>query len=132
MINDRAAGMVELGVAYLEAKQPREAIDCFNKAILLDPKYALAHYNLGCATESLGDPEAAADCYEESLRLDPAYASTQFNLAGIWQARGNYMRALQHWLTYIKLDPSGKWADAARKEISRLIDKVVIVGGRAA
>ena len=56
-----------------------EAIACYRKAIELDPKFALAHNNLGNALEDKGQVDEAIACYRRpsnSTRSSPRPTTT--------------------------------------------------------
>ena len=43
------------------------AIDDFNKAIAINPKYAIAYYNRGIAQQELGENKAACEDYDLAI-----------------------------------------------------------------
>jgi len=49
----------------------REALDCYNSAIELDPSLASAWFNKGVALFATGEPGLALECYERALKLNP-------------------------------------------------------------
>jgi tetratricopeptide (TPR) repeat protein len=57
------------------------AIACFEAAIRLNPKDALAHGNLGTALWKKGDLNRAAAAYREAIRLNPKKANAHDGLA---------------------------------------------------
>ena len=57
---------INKGKALYELGRPEEAIECFDKAIELDPKKASAWYNKGTALTSLGRPEEAIECFDKA------------------------------------------------------------------
>jgi len=60
--------------------RPRDAADCFRRAIQIKPDLALAHYNLGLCLEKLGDRAGAADEFRATLRCRPDYNQAQVAL----------------------------------------------------
>ena len=58
--NNRGAAKAHLG-------KHKEAIEDFNKAIKLDPKYASAWNNRGAAKADLGDHKEAIEDYNRAL-----------------------------------------------------------------
>jgi tetratricopeptide (TPR) repeat protein len=71
-LNEDAALQFEQGCDAFEAKQYRQAIDRFRRAIQLDPSFAEAYHNRGRATansrqlnEAIGDLLQASDRYLE-------------------------------------------------------------------
>jgi predicted TPR repeat methyltransferase len=68
----------------------------------------------------------AADHYHRALQLNPAFADAHFNLALLAERSGEPLKAVSHWKTYLKLDPSGQWAEIARRQLERLRQATVI------
>ncbi len=60
-----------LGVINGKLNNAVEAIECFRKAIALQPAHALAYYNLGMSLRGQGRIEEAAGAYREVTRLTP-------------------------------------------------------------
>jgi len=58
-----------------------EAIQCYDKAIELDPNYADAWNNKGLAFDSLDKHEEALKLYEKAIELDPNYDSVRPKVA---------------------------------------------------
>ena len=56
-----------------------EAIGCFEKAIELDPDYAVAHHDKGLSLAALGLYDKAIGCFEKAIELDPDYAVAHNN-----------------------------------------------------
>jgi len=57
---------------YLEAKQPDEALRCFDEAIALAPEAAAIHVDKGTAFVRLRRLEDALKCFERAIGLDGA------------------------------------------------------------
>ncbi len=51
--------------------QVDEAIACYQKAIELDPKDAIAHNNLGLALQAKDQRDEAIASYMKAIELDP-------------------------------------------------------------
>src|SRR5260370_41111940 len=66
-----AAAHNDLGLLHLRGRHLAEAIRCFAGAVALDPKMAIAHYNLGTALVQQGDNDAAIGAYRRAGRLTP-------------------------------------------------------------
>ena len=54
---------------------------------------------------------------EEQWLSDPRFADAHFNLAMAYEQAGERARARPHWKRYLELEPTGTWADIARKHI---------------
>ncbi|MFX1450724.1 MAG: tetratricopeptide repeat protein [Promethearchaeota archaeon] len=48
----------------------QKAIECYEKAIEIDPQSNLAWYNMGVAYENLGNHKKAVECYEKAKPID--------------------------------------------------------------
>jgi tetratricopeptide (TPR) repeat protein len=62
---------VEIGKFYMKRGDPDAAIDRFQEAIRLNPKFALPRLLLGEAHEKKGEKAEAVKYYEEYLRILP-------------------------------------------------------------
>src|SRR5215469_8549694 len=62
------------GNIYLSQRNYDRAIDDYNEAIRLDPKYAIGFNNRGLAYQRKGQIDRAIEDYDEAIRLNPAYA----------------------------------------------------------
>ncbi|BAZ93194.1 methyltransferase [Thiohalobacter thiocyanaticus] len=63
-------------------------IDCCQRVLKLKPRHAVAAFNLGLASQSLGRLEAARDAYQRALEVDPGYAAARINLAAVFCSLG--------------------------------------------
>jgi tetratricopeptide (TPR) repeat protein len=106
-----AANLGNLGGEYGKLKEPRKAIEYFDKALALHlklypdglhPDVAADYNNLGVQYVLLGDLVKAADSYDDALGLllqlyadgvHPSIAMVYKNLASVWRARGDSARA---------------------------------------
>ena len=68
-----------------------EAINCFDRAIQLDSKFANAYFNKGFSLDAIGKFKEAIDCYDKVIELNPNDADAFKNNGGIggWFA-GNH------------------------------------------
>ncbi len=70
------------GISYDYLKKHEEAIECYSKALDIDPKYVEAWSNKGLSLFYLGRYEEAIECYNKALELNP-------QLAVVWNNMGN-------------------------------------------
>jgi tetratricopeptide (TPR) repeat protein len=113
-----------LGIAYTNLGNIRfrrgdeaGAEKLYLRAIEIDAEQPEAHYNLGYVMLERGDPRGAIPHFERALASDPRFADAHFNLAMAYEQAGERARARPHWKRYLELEPSGTWADIARKHI---------------
>jgi len=124
--NPVAAGaLVNLGTIFYRQRKFAEAEKYYAEAIAADPEYALAQFNLGNLFDEQGRLDEAQRHYRRALALNANYADAHFNLALLCERTGDPLKAVHHWKTYLKLDNSGQWADAARKQLERLRQEMI-------
>jgi tetratricopeptide (TPR) repeat protein len=86
------------------------AIACYRRALELNPKLALAHYNLGNALFAKGDMDAAVACHRRALALDPKYAPAHCNLGSALLAKRDVKGAIACYRRALELDPKNAGA----------------------
>jgi tetratricopeptide (TPR) repeat protein len=113
-----------LGIAYTNLGNIRfrrgdeaGAEKLYLRAIEIDGEQPEAHYNLGYVLLERGDPRGAISHFERALASDPRFADAHFNLAMAYEQAGERAKARPHWKRYLELEPTGTWADIARKHI---------------
>jgi len=91
-----------LGIALRALGKFEEAVQAYQKALMLKPDYADACYNMGNSLASLDRHAAALEQYEKALMFKPDDAYTYYNIGVAMQelgrhaeAVGNFKRAIQ-------------------------------------
>jgi len=74
-----------------------EALSLYQKAIALDPSYAVVYNDLGVVYEAMGSLDQALESYLKSLKIDPNYASTYTNLALFYENQRDLEKAAFYW-----------------------------------
>ena len=87
----------------------------YERALTIDGEQPEALYNLGFLAFERGETADAAALFERAVTHDPGFADAHFNLAMALEELGRGKAARTHWQTYLDLDPSGSWAEIARK-----------------
>lgn len=128
--------------AYSAKRDYNRAIQDFNQAITLSPKYAaayngrgIAHYGLGLTHGASKDYDLAIQDYSAAIRLSPAYPSAYYNRGVALEARGmeqdktgnydqaigSYNQAIQDLTQTIHLSPNfaSAWYGRGRAYESR-------------
>jgi len=100
-----------LGFSLAAQKKFHEAIENYNKALLIKPihwesyNYAQCHNNLGISLESLGDSDKALWHYTEALRIYSELPEAHNNLGMLLEKQGKRQKAIDHYFKVIHLDP---------------------------
>jgi tetratricopeptide (TPR) repeat protein len=101
---DHAGALHNLGVIVAESGRTDEAIALFDRAIAIEPAYALAHFNRANALRATGDVQGAAvEAYRQTVSLAPDHYDAHRALAFLWMAQGRRDRALDHFARTLEL-----------------------------
>ena len=95
-----------LGNALKESGALDDAIDCYRKALLIEPGLAEAHCNLGNALLSQGHSEEAIACCNKAIALKPDLAEAHSNLGNALRARGELATAIACYRRTLMLAPN--------------------------
>jgi tetratricopeptide (TPR) repeat protein len=96
----------KMGVAYQLLFNNDEAARCYNAAIKLDPKNAIAINNIGSVYMSKKDYSKAERTYRKALKLDPKSALFYKNLGTALLAERKYQKGWQSYQDALSLDPA--------------------------
>lgn len=120
---EHAPAAINLGTILYNQRQFLRAEELYRRATVASPDYALAWFDLGNALDELQRLPEAVEAYKTAIRLVPTYADAHYNLALAWERSNERRRALRHWMAYIKLDPVGPWANHARLQVRKILDR---------
>jgi len=129
-----AEALNNMGIAYFELRDYRNAQDCFKKAILLKPDFVEALLNLGSAylfdeqpVEGLevktGKPRLmdAAMAYEQVISVQPGMAEAYMHLGLVYEQMHRTDDALKAYRRFKELwDGTGRYLHAVQERIDRL------------
>ncbi len=118
-----APAYINLGTLFFHMRRYSRAEELYRQATETDPGYVLAFFDLGNVLDELDRPEESIAAYLRAVELAPRYADAHYNLALAFERKGEHRAALRHWQAYVRLDRSGPWADHARGQIHRLLDR---------
>lgn len=94
-----------------------EAEKLYRKALSLDAAQPEAQYNLGYVMLERGIPGEAVLFFKGAIVSDPQFADAYFNLAMAYEQAGDSPRARPCWRKYLEIEPTGTWAEIARKHL---------------
>ena len=89
----------------------------YEKAVEVDRDQPEAYYNLGFLEFEEQNYARAKEYFLRAVDLDSTFADAHFNLAITLFRLGEEITARNQLEIYLRLEPSGPWADAARKRL---------------
>ena len=96
----------KMGIAYQLLFNVDDAERCYQSAIKLDPKNAIAINNLGSVYMAHKEYGRAEKTYRKALKLDPNSALYHKNLGTVQLAERKYKKGWESYQSALKLDPS--------------------------
>ena len=82
-----------MGVSYLQKKDPEKAIVFLNKAARINPKNFQIFHALGIAYSMLGELNQAESYFKIAISLNPAYGPSHNLLGVVYTQKGLYKKA---------------------------------------
>jgi tetratricopeptide (TPR) repeat protein len=104
----------ERGRGYVAKGDFDQAVEQYNEALKIDPKYAVTYNNRGNAYYFKKDYSRAIADYDEAIRLDPKYAVAYNNRGNANLGKKDYDRAIADYSEALKLDPKNAVAYYSR------------------
>ena len=98
------SGYQNLGVAYFELKDYADAVDAWEKALLVHSDAQIDKF-LGFSYYNLGQFSNAIEHYESSLKLNPDDSETYYNLAVAYNDNSLYDEAAVAFAQAFKINP---------------------------
>jgi tetratricopeptide (TPR) repeat protein len=95
----------EMGVANTQDGQYDRAIQNFDRAIRVNPKYTAAYYNRGAAYMRKGDRDRAIQDFARAITLDPKLDAAFVSRGLVYFIKGEYDHAIADFDHAIQLKP---------------------------
>ena len=96
-LHDQAQQYREAGLEYQRVGNLSAAMSLYQKAIVINPGYAVAYNDLGVIYEAQGFSKRAEESYLRSIKIDPSYLSAYTNLALYYENQRNLEKAAYYW-----------------------------------
>lgn len=107
------------GLEYQQIENLDRAMSFYQKAIELDPLYAIPYNDLGIIYEAKGNLEQAEEYYLKATKIDPNYLSPCSNLALFYENKRDLPKAAFYWKKRVELGSSGDpWTAKARMRLN--------------
>ncbi len=115
---DSAVAHNHLGLALAAHGQLDEAIEHYERAIVIKPDYTVARFNLGLALDGRGRVVEAIEQYRKGLEFQPRDAEAHYRLACDLLHHGEVPKAIRHFGEAVKIRPE---YTAARLQLALLL-----------
>ena len=116
-----AQAWADLGMTYGSERLRALALECFERAVELDPRQPRWPYRQGITLAQLGRMPEAAQAFQRSIALEPSYPPSHARLGNLHLEQGELEAAEQAYRRATELDSSypGGWVGLARVFLQR-------------
>jgi DNA-binding transcriptional MerR regulator len=112
-----AIAFTNLGNIHFRRGQEDAAMTFYTRALAIDPKQPEAQYNTGYVLLDRGNPLEALPYFQGAVAADGRFADAHFYLAMAYESVGDSAHARVAWESYLAIEPTGTWADIARRHL---------------
>ncbi len=112
-----AIAYTNLGNICFRRGEEEAAEKLYRKALSIDGVQPEAQYNLGYVMLERGEAPDAVEFFRGAIKSDPRFADAYFNLAMAYEQTGDAEQARPCWRKYLEIEPTGTWAEIARKHL---------------
>jgi len=96
------------GVINASLKNFEVAIDCFSKALKINPNYAEANNNMGALLKTIGQTKDSVTYFQKAIKIKPDFANAYNNLGASHNIMGEWDLAIQNYNECLKINPNEK------------------------
>ena len=93
------------GACYASLGDHNAAIKNYEKAIIIKPDYAKAHFNLGGTFQDIGQLNSSVKSYEKAINIEPNYAEAHNNIGNVLKELGQLDSAISYYKKTIVINP---------------------------
>jgi len=104
-INPAAPMYYNLGNVFREQGKQDAAVDCFRKALQLQPDHVNACLNLGVVLKAQGKLDEAAGNFRKVLKLRPGFMGAYLHLGNVCKEQGKFDDAAECFQNALRLKP---------------------------
>jgi cytochrome c-type biogenesis protein CcmH/NrfG len=98
--------LVKLANVYYDGQQFQNAIQYYERAVVIHPENVDVRTDMGTAYWYTGNPDKAIAAMETSLKYRPGHPQTLFNLGWVrWQGKSDPRGAVAAWEQLLKANP---------------------------
>jgi protein O-mannosyl-transferase len=102
---DNYVGHSAMGAVFLKENRYEEAIQQYQRAVKIQPRYEPAWCGLGTALQKQGRDDEALSIFLHALTIDPGFAGAHYALGKAYTRSGRYDEAVFHFRTVLQFRP---------------------------
>ena len=91
-----------MGFSFSSLEQHEKAIECYERAIKVNPKKEEAWYNMGIAFDNSEQYEKAIECYERAIKINPKDEEAWYNMGNVFFLMEEYAKAWSAFQKFFK------------------------------
>lgn len=110
----KLGSLINLGNLYRQKGNLQAAYESYRQAVIIDPNFAIAHYNLGSNLRAMNRTLEAIEHYQKAIELDPAKPEFHQNLGAAFLKGGNVPESLKAFKTAVELYDQQQSPEAER------------------
>ena len=112
---------IALGNAYMDSRRYNEAVDAYQKALVIYPKNVDVRVDRGTCLKNSGKPAMALEEYKQAIKIDPKHLYAHRNMGivlafDLKDAKG----AIKEFEKYLELSPTAQDAADIRQMIQNM------------
>ena len=96
------------GVINVNLKNYDIAIDCFSKALKINPNYAEANNNMGALLKTIGRTKDSVSYFKKAIKIKPDLTNAYNNLGASYNLLGEWDLAIHNYNQCLKINPNEK------------------------
>jgi len=121
---DNFNAWAQLGHKYYDAQQPKNAVDAYAKALLIQPDNVDILTDQGTMYRRMGLADKALDRYSRAQAIRPDHLQSLFNLGIVYYYDlQDFAQAKKIWGRFLQLNPSGPGSQQVRRDLAALKNK---------
>jgi len=94
-----------VGACYAGLGDHNSAVKNYEKAIIIKPDYAKAHFNLGGTFHDIGQLNSSVKSYKNAIDFEPNYADAHNNIGNVLRELGQLDSAISYYEKTLAINP---------------------------
>lgn len=111
--------LYSIGTINMNLKKYDTAIEYFERALEIYPKYADAHNNLGNIYLNKKNLDLAISNYEAAIKIDPNHYKAIYNVGLIYQQKNDFIKATEFFERALEINPNHKQIQDSLRKLNK-------------